>query len=83
MHQKMPLNSEVILSMRLAHAVSMCISGLLKLVLKKALDIAVAHGNFLQNRKKVILFLIYLFNLTAQCSRSGKRDGCSVGLMFE
>lgn len=43
MHQKMPLNSEVILSMRLAHAVSMCISGLLKLVLKKALDIAVAE----------------------------------------
>lgn len=42
----MPLNSEVIPSMRLAHAVSMCISGLLKLVLKKALDIAVAHGNF-------------------------------------
>lgn len=43
MHQKMPLNSEVIPSMGLAHAVSMCISGLLKLVLKKALDIAVAH----------------------------------------
>lgn len=43
MHQKMPLNSEVIPSMRLAHRVSMCISGLLKLVLKKALDIAVAH----------------------------------------